>query len=390
MKKLKSEVKEHLQSIIIPFWSSLRDEEHGGYYGLLDFDLKLDKNAVKGCILNSRILWFFSNAYLTLKDESLLKDAHHAFLFLKNYCIDKEHGGVFWSLNYDGSVYDSLKHTYNQAFAVYALSTYYAASGTKEALALAFELYNIIEKKCRDNNGYMEAFERNFTMMEDNENLSENGVNAKKTMNTLLHVFEAYCELFKVTRDADVKNRIEWILDIFSKKIYNPQKHRQEVFFDENWNSLIDLHSYGHDIETAWLIDRGCELLEDISLSEKMKVITSDLAKKIYERAYIDHSLPYECLNGTDDTRRAWWVQAETVLGFLNEWEKTSDEKYKDAVYDVWEYIKENIIDKRQGSEWFSEVDAERNPVKNKEIVELWKCPYHNGRMCMEIIRRVD
>lgn len=390
MQQIKKEVTNHLKDVIIPFWSALVDEEHGGYYGFLDFNLKLDKNAVKGCILNSRILWFFSNAYLTLKDENLRKNARHAFDFLKDCCVDKEYGGVFWSVNYDGSIHDSLKHTYNQAFAIYALSTYYDASGDERALNLAFELYNIIEQKCRDDKGYMEAFERDFTAMEDNENLSENGINARKTMNTLLHVFEAYCELFRVTKDLKVKSTIEWILNIFAQKVYNPQKHRQEVFFDENWNTMIDLHSYGHDIETAWLIDRGCEILGDALLSDKMRKITSDLAQKIYERAYVDHSLPYECLDGVDDTRRAWWVQAETVLGFLNEWEKIGDKKYKTAVYDVWEYIKEYIVDKRKGSEWFAEVDVNKNPVKNKEIVEPWKCPYHNGRMCMEIIRRVD
>lgn len=389
MKALKIEVKNHLEEKIIPFWKSLRDNEYGGYYGLLDFDLKLDKKAVKGCILNSRILWFFSNAYITLKDEHLLDEAHHAYEFLKNYCVDSEYGGVYWAVNYDGSINDDLKHTYNQAFAIYALSTYYDASENEDALREAFKLYNLIENTCRDAGGYLEAFERDFTPMESNENLSENGINAQRTMNTLLHIFEAYCELYRVSKNEAVAQKIRWILDIFSSKIYNPQKSRQEVFFDKDYNSLIDLHSYGHDIETAWLIDRGCEILGDSALCKKMQTITSALAEKVYERAYIDHSLPYEGENDIDDTRRAWWVQAETVLGFLNEWEKTGNEKYRLAAYDVWEYIKENIVDKREGSEWFSEVDKNRKPIEGKPIVEPWKCPYHNGRMCMEIIRRV-
>lgn len=211
---------------------------------------------------------------------------------------------------------------------------------------------------------------------------------AAKTMNTLLHVFEAYSELYRVTGNEEVKNKLIWILDIFENKVYNSKKRRQEVFFDEDWHSLIDLHSYGHDIETAWLIDRGCEILGNKSIICKMREITHNLATCIYEKAYIDHSLPYECENGVNDSRRAWWVQAEAILGFLNEWEKTGDEKYKTAVYDVWEYIKENIVDKREGSEWFSEVDENRIPVWEKEIVEPWKCPYHNGRMCLEMIKR--
>jgi len=389
MYNLKKEMMEHLENIIIPFWKNLRDDEFGGYYGYVDFDMNIDTKYIKGCILNSRILYFFSNAYKLLKHPYLLEEAKHAYDFMKNYCIDKVYGGLFWTVNHDGSIDDDLKHTYNQAFAIYALSSYYDVTQDKDALKFAMGLYNLIENTCCDGKGYLEAFERDFTPMENNENLSENGVNAAKTMNTLLHVFEAYTELYRVTNNEDVAEKLKWIMNIFAEKVYNPEKCRQEVFFDADWNTLIDLHSYGHDIETAWLIDRGCEILGDKKFSIKMRKITGNLASCIYEKAYTDHSLPYECENGVDDTRRAWWVQAETVLGFFNEWEKTGDEKYKIAVYDVWEYIKQYIVDKREGSEWFSEVDVNCNPIRDKELVEPWKCPYHNGRMCMEIIRRV-
>ena len=185
-----SEIKEHLTKDIIPFWRGLKDVEYGGFYGYMGYDLGLDKKAVKGCILNSRILWFFSNAYLVLKEEELLADAGHAFRFLKDYCVDKENGGVYWSLAFDGKPEDTTKHTYNQAFAIYALSSYYDASGDEEALSLAWELYEIIESRCKDEYGYLEAFNVRFEP-EDNDKLSENGVMAEKTMNTLLHVFEA-------------------------------------------------------------------------------------------------------------------------------------------------------------------------------------------------------
>ena len=186
-----TQVKEHLLSDIIPFWQRLRDEEYGGFYGYMGYDLAIDKKAVKGCILNSRILWFFSNAYLLLKDEQLLKDAGHAFKFLKDHCLDKENGGIYWSLTYDGKPEDTTKHTYNQAFAIYALSSYYDASKDEQALKIAQELYHIVETKCKDEYGYLEAFDIRFEPAE-NDKLSENGVMAEKTMNTLLHVFEAY------------------------------------------------------------------------------------------------------------------------------------------------------------------------------------------------------
>ncbi len=387
-KKTAREVKEHLTKSIIPFWMSLRDDEFGGYYGYMDHNtLTVDKKAVKGCILHSRILWFFSNAYTLLRDKKLLDEANHAYEFITKYCFDRENGGIFWSLTYDGKPYEDLKHTYNQAFCVYALSSYYEASGNKEALKQAYEIFDIIETKCLDSVGYMEAFTRDFKIM-DNDKLSENGVMADRTMNTLLHVFEAYTELYRVDKNDKVADRLRWIFDCFKDHMYNPKLHRQEVFFDNNYTSLIDLHSYGHDIETSWLMDRGLEILEDKAYTDKITPVTKDLANNILKVAFDGHSLANECEKGVVDTKRVWWVQAETVLGFLNAYEKTGRKDFLNAAEAEWEYIKEYIIDKRPGSEWLSEVDINGEPTSAKPIVEPWKCPYHNGRMCIEIIKR--
>ncbi len=384
------EVKDHLCNCIIPFWKKLRDNVNGGYYGYMDFDLNVDEKAVKGCILNSRITWFFSNAYTLLKDESLLDEAKHGFTFMKEHCMDKENGGIFWSMNYDGTPEDTTKHTYNQAFAIYALSSYYEASGDKEALEMAYELFHVIEEKCTDEIGYKEAFNLRFEEVE-NDKLSENGVIARKTMNTLLHVFEGYTELYRVDHNPEVKERLTWIMDTFADKIYNPALHRQEVFFDKYYNSIIDLHSYGHDIETAWLMDRGVEVLGEKKYEEKMTPITKDLTAQIYRVAFDGHSLHNECERGVVNTSRIWWVQAETVLGFLNGYQKDpSHKEYLEAARSEWQYIKDHVMDKRSGSEWYWEVDINGEPTSKKPIVEPWKCPYHNGRMCFEVIKRAQ
>lgn len=386
---MKEEITKHLTDDIIPFWKNLRDDEFGGYYGYLDYDLKLDKKAEKGCILNSRITWFFSNAYTLLKDKSLLEEADHGYEFLKEHCIDKEYGGIYWSMKYDGTPLDTTKHTYNQAFCIYALSSYYEASGKQEALDLARELYELIETRCMDDKGYLEAFTRDFKP-ESNEKLSENGVLAEKTMNTLLHVLEAYTELYRVSHDEKVGNRLRWIMDTFADKVYNPKLKRQEVFFDKDYNSIIDLHSYGHDIETAWLMDRSLEVLGDAAYIEKLTPITKALTENIYNVAFDGRSLSNECDKGVVDTNRVWWVQAETIVGFLNGYEKDpSKTQYKEAAEAAWQFIKDHVVDKRQGSEWYWLVRQDGSPVEGKPIVEPWKCPYHNGRMCMEVIRRL-
>ena len=388
-KRMVQQIEKHLKQRLIPFWEGLADWHWGCFYGHLSYNLELDKEAVKGVILNSRILWFFSNAYLTLKDPELLKYGEHAYLFLRDFCLDRDFGGVYWSMTCDGKVEDETKHTYNQAFAVYALSSYYAASGREEALKLAYALYELIETRCRDEGGYGEAFSRDFTPV-SNEKLSENGVMAARTMNTLLHVFEAYTELYRVDHRADVAGHMREMLDVFVEKVYNPKKRRQEVFFDKQWNSLIDLHSYGHDIETSWLLDRGCQVLGDEAYQKKLEPVILALAQEIYERACRDHSVMNECENGIDNTDRIWWVQAEAVVGFLNAWEKWPKKDYfLHAARDIWEYINRVIVDKREGSEWYWRVDEIGVPIDGEPIVEPWKCPYHNGRMCMEVIRRM-
>ena len=341
----------------------------------------------KGCILNSRILWFFSEAAMLTGRADLAEDARHAYQFFLKNCYDEANGGVYWSCDYTGKPQDTTKHTYNQGFAIYALSAYYRLTKDPVALTYAKKIFHLIEQHCTDSEGYLEAFTIDWKP-ESNEKLSENGVMAAKTMNTLLHVFEGYAGLYQASRDPEVEKALRRILDIYEHKIYNPELHRQLVFFDQHYNSIIDLYSYGHDIESSWLIDWGCDLLGDAALSKRIHAINSDLAAHIYKEAYIDHSVVNECDRGKVNTTRVWWVQAESVLGFVNEYNKSGDAKYRDAAADIYHYICNVLVDKRPGSEWFWDVDADGKPSSRKPILEPWKCPYHNGRMCMELIRR--
>lgn len=389
------EIKRELTTGIIPFWRRLRDDQFGGYYGYLDFDLNLDKQAEKGCILNSRILWFFSRAYLELKEKALLNEADHAYHFLREACLDQENGGIFWSMTYDGKPLDATKHTYNQAFAIYALSAYFEASGNQEALQLAYDLFELIEEKCRDKEGYLEAFDEKFEPV-SNEKLSENGVVAGRTMNTALHVLEAYTLLYKVAKKPEMKQsvgcKLTELLRIVYDKIFNPKKRRQEVFFDLNYNSLLDLHSYGHDIEASWLIDLALDQMEKDFLSEEelknMRAMNLVLAEETYALAYKDGSFANECQDGKVDENRIWWVQSEAMVGFINAYARSGEEKFLEAAESIWDFTKKYVIDKRGGSEWFWEVNPDGSPIE-RAIVEPWKCPYHNGRMCFELMSRL-
>lgn len=386
---LKEEVKQHLEEKIIPFWKGLRDDDFGGYYGYMDFNLQVQKEYEKGCILNSRILWFFSNAYTALGDTTLLEEANHAFCYMKNVFLDKTYGGVFWSVTYDGKVADSTKHTYNQAFAIYALASYYEASKDKSALDFAYQLFERLETTCVDQYGYLESFTQDWKP-ESNEKLSENGLLADKTMNTHLHILEAYTQLYRVGKENKVKKRLTEILKIFKDRIYNQEKVRLEVFFDEKFHTISELYSFGHDIEASWLLDYACDVIQEKNIEKETKAYTTALAHALYKNALnSDGSMKNEKFKGIEDQTRIWWVQAEAMVGFYNVYEKTFDEKYLVAVHKLWEYVKENVVDKRQGAEWFWALDKEGEVIKALPIVEPWKCPYHNGRMCIEIMRRI-
>jgi len=378
-----------LENNIIPFWMKLRDKEFGGFYGYMGIDLQLNPKADKGCILNSRILWFFSETSRVLGRTDLLEYAQHAFNFLMNHCYDEKYNGIFWSVTYDGNPADTTKHTYNQAFAIYALAAYYEASGDKKALDMALGLFNMLEENCNESNGYGEAYDRAF-VPESNVKLSERGVMADRTMNTMLHVFEAYSGLYRASKNPDVKEKMLLILDIFINKMYNPALKRQEVFFDTKWNTLIDITSYGHDIEASWLTEWGSKMLDDEALHKKVEDICSVLAENVYDKAYRENSIRYECVKGIEEEARVWWAQAEAVVGFLNIAQKKPDQpKFLQAAEDILSFIEDKLVDKRPGSEWLNEVMPDGSHTERKKpIVDGWKCPYHNGRMCLEIHTR--
>ncbi len=382
----------HLNNVILPFWKSLKDEK--GFYGEVTYNLEINKHAVKGIILNSRILWFFSNAYLVAKDIDSLKYANHSYNFLKNYCIDNVNGGVYWSCNSDGSPHSTEKHTYNLAFAIYALSSYYEATKEEGALSIAFQLFDVIESKCKDEIGYNESFNINFELTEndklgDNKEFIERGIKVEKTMNTVLHLIEAYTEFFKITKREDVKRALIKLLNLVYDKVYDFENYKQHVFFDRSYNYIGDVHSYGHDIESAWLIDRALIYLNDNDINKKrFTQFNTKMINNVLEQAFQNNLLYNEKAFNKVDKTRVWWVQAETVVGLINEFEKSKEIHYFNKASKTLDYILNKMVDKRENSEWHWCLDENEKNTFKKPIVESWKCPYHNGRMIFEIIRR--
>jgi cellobiose epimerase len=391
LQKLKSEVQKELIQNILPFWSTrMVDKDNGGFYGRVDGNNHLIPFSDKGGILNARILWSFSSAYLQVKNPLYLEMANRAKNYILAHFFDSEFGGTYWTISYDGKPVDTKKQIYSQAFFIYAFAEHFRASGDESSLQQAIELFRIIENYSFDDkqNGYFEAYSRDWKLLEDLR-LSEKDANEKKTMNTHLHILEAYTNLYRVWKNEDLEKQLRNLILIFTEKIVNQQTHHLDLFFDESWNPKARIVSYGHDIEASWLIDEASRALGDRDLQANVQQICIGIAQAACEGLQADGSLIYE-LNKTNnhtDTDRHWWVQAEAVVGFLNANELTENPEWLQKAENCWKYISKNLVDK-SGGEWFWSVSENGAVNRNDDKAGFWKCPYHNSRMCIEVLMR--
>ena len=389
-KQLKTELSTELDAIL-DYWSkNTIDLQNDGFIGQIDFNEKIISEAEKGSVLNARILWSFSASYQTTKNDDHKKTAKRAFEFLSEYFYDPEFGGLFWSINADRTPKDTKNQIYALAFAIYGLSEYYVISNDGKALALAINLYLRIQKHSYDpvNKGYLEAFTRDWQPIEDLR-LSDKDANEKKTMNTHLHIVEAYANLYKVWKDKTLQKDIIELLQTIEKHFINTETGHLHLFFDENWVEKPDVISYGHDIEAAWLLLQCAEISEDENLIANYKKHAIQIAEVTQEGLDSDGGLWYEFDPKTNEliAEKHWWVQAESLIGFYNAYELTGKEKYLDIVLKNWEFIKKYILDQQNG-EWFWGINKDYSLIE-KDKAGFWKCPYHNSRACLELINRI-
>lgn len=393
LKTYGKEVDEEVTRNILPFWiNHAIDKENNGFYNSITNDLKINKTADKGSILQTRILWTFSKGYGIYKNPEYLKIAKRAYDYLLEYFIDHEYNGVYWLLNYKGEPVINKKQIYAQAFAVYGLSEYYSITHDIKALNIAKNIYQCIEKYAYDekHKGYFDACDRKWALEEDMR-LSEKDLNARKSMNTILHIFEAYANLYKVSPDKTLKNKLIELLNITMDHIIDQKNHHFKLYFDDEWNSLGNHKSFGHDIEGSWLLFEAAEIICDEKLMERVKGYSIKMAKTILlegleKNGFIAGEKDDE---GIINENKEWWTQAEAMVGFLNAYQITRDEVYLEHSIKIWDLVKKYYIDKKYG-EWFSSINNEMKADPGQEKVGIWKCPYHNSRACFEVKNRID
>ena len=390
LEQLKKEVTEDLTRNILPYWSAkMVDNVNGGFYGRIDGNDKVYPEAEKGGILNARILWTYSSAYRVMGDTSYLRLAKRAKDYILAHFIDSQYGGAYMSLKADGTPSNTRKHVYTNAFFIYALAEYSRATGDKQALAEARKIFELFEKYAADREygGYYEVFSQDWQRIRERL-IGESSEKDEKTMNTSLHVMEAFANLYRVSGEKVVGDRLRKMIEIFLDKIIDKKTSHLICFLDRQWNSTSTIDSYGHDIESSWLLLEAATLLNDKNLTERVKEAGLKIANAAAEGYQPDGGMLTEknYVTGQIRKQRSWWEQAETVVGYLNAFELTGDESYLNRSLKSWEFIKKYFVDTKNGA-WFTNVSE--SGVSGGDKAGPWICPYHNGRMCMEVIERV-
>jgi cellobiose epimerase len=390
-------IKAELVGNILPFWPRHAiDQKNGGFFGTIGSDLTVQKESPRASVITSRILWTYSAA-ARLIDGAWRETADWAFDYLANRFWDREEGGLYWQLNFKGQPAASHKQTYAQAFGIYALAEYHRVTGDAASLAMAKRLYELIEERCGDPGlkGYLEARGRSWQALED-VRLSERDLNSPKSMNTHLHVLEAYTNLIRVWPDAGLKARQRELLQVMMDHIIDGSTGHFRMFFDKDWKSQSDHVSFGHDIEGSWLLAEAAEVLGEPVLTIRAGKLAVAMANAVLEQGVDrDGSLFFEADGSGElvDTQKHWWVQAEAVIGFYNAFQLTGDVRFRTASLRTWDYIEARVIDRVHG-EWYAKLTREGVPLTEAEdpeavLVGPWKCPYHNVRVCTEMLERL-
>ncbi|HLP73625.1 MAG TPA: glycoside hydrolase N-terminal domain-containing protein [Bacteroidales bacterium] len=391
LQNLKEELTDNLKNNILSYWSAkMPDYENGGFYGKISVNDQVFPQEDKGGILNARILWTYSSAYRVLKDTSYLRLAKRAYEYISDHFIDREFGGAYRSVTYKGEPSDTRKQTYTQSFFIYGLSEYYRATGDKEALEAAKSIFGCFEKYVYDQEyqGYFEVFTRDWKRSRDRL-IGEKSDADEKTMNTSLHLMEAYASLYRVWPDENLKGRLVKMIEIFLDKIIDKNSYHLINFLDRDWMATSSIDSYGHDIEASWLLWEAVGLVNEPELSDRVRKAALRIADAAAEGLQPDGSMIDERDRASGEVRRtrSWWPQVETVVGYVNAWELTGKEKYLDYALNNWKYTDAHFVDHKNGG-WFTSV-SESGVTGKGDKGGFWVCPYHNGRMCLEIIERV-
>lgn len=384
---LKTEFENELNSIL-SWWSRFMPDAAAGFYGKVDIHNNVDASAERGLVLYSRLLYTFSKAAYYLKEEKYSSLADKAYNYLRNHFYDQENQGYYWSVDADGTPKDTIKKTYGQSFVIYSFCAYYDLNQQQEVLEHAIDLFHTIESKTKDPQfgGYIEAFAKDWQPVDDIR-LSDKDANLPKSMNTHLHVLEAYTALYKSSKETSVGTALAVLINLFIQHIVCHRSYHLHLFFTLNWTVASSIWSYGHDIEASWLLIKAADAYGDAGMQKDIYAVSLKILEASLEGIDGDGGILYEIDYSSNqlNTEKHWWPQAEAMVGCWYGYRQTADQKYHELMQGLWTYIQQNLIDHSSG-EWFWGKDEDGNILHPDEKAGFWKCPYHNSRALMELI----
>ena len=370
----RKQLEDELTGNILPFWiRHAPDSEHGGFIGglnnaneILDFP--------RSAVLTARILWTFSCAAREEDWPEYRAMADRAFLTLRERFVDEKFGGLYGAVNAAGVPVHRRKLAYAQAFGIYGLSEYFALTRDPAALELAIRLFRYVENHLGDvlHGGYFEGVTEEGTP-DPFAQITDAEPEHRKSLNTLLHLLEAYTCLRNVWPDPSIQQRHETLLQTMLDRVVNRETGHFHLYFRADWSPLGHHISYGHDIEGAWLVREAAHLTAHPDAANEAAL---GLAEGVLKRGFMaPGKLAFEGDQASiHDRQLHWWVHAEAMVGFYDAYQISGSSAYRDASHACWQTIQELFID-RNGGDWFKVLDEKGTPFFRSLKIGPWECP---------------
>ena len=386
--------KTELAQKILPYWlDTAVDREHGGYLLSDDAAKKAPPATEKQLVTQSRMIWGFSHAHLKgFSDDkrNYLKAAEQGYRFLIDHFLDHENGGYYWTTDVLGKPVDQRKIVYGESFVIYGLVEFYRASGDKAALQAALDLYRVLQKRAHDTKygGWIEHFQRDWTPILDPNADVIVELAGCKSANTHLHLLESLTELYAASHDRAVKQSLAEAIKI-NRTWFYPEEPAQSAFHRKpDWSLMTGPRSsglsYGHNVEFAWLMIRGQQVLGQKPSWPHFYAHLDHALKYGY-----DHSLGGLYSRGIDDqpandTDKVWWVQAEMLAALTDAIRHKPNETYNVALGKLLQFIVTYQANPKDGI-WLDTVTADGKP-KVTAKAHNWKANYHDVRAMVKFI----
>ena len=395
--RIRERVSNNAQNVIFPFWTSdfIRDPENGGYYGCVTLDMERNNSITRALVLYGRVVYAFSNAYMTFGGERYKECAKYTFDYLVDKFWDPEFGGAYAYVNTDGTPADTDKSVYSEAFFVMACAAYYNAFKDEKALDLGMKTYKLIEGTKTAPGAYMSNVARDWT---EQTNPTGRRLFPSGTIVFPHHLCQAYEQLYRATGSTEVLQSLRELGEWLAGPVFDAEHQCLATFLDQEGKRVGSRQSLGHDCEISYLALDVAKLVGDQALLNKIVDNDIKVLRRVLEIGYGPYGGMYNAydVDTMEFTKMyTWWVEAESAMAMLCGYQLTGDEAFLTACEGQLDFIEKYFVNEEHG-DWYNNITVDE---EGRHIVDgshgfdklnAGKCPFHNSHMCFDIIRRVD